>query len=281
MFELAQTTHTELLLKLAELEENYMPGTLAPDLRLGTIASAMDRLKEKLKTHRFNDAEEEIAFFKTVLPDFLSLGIYYTERFELESNLFFSTPKFQQKQVDHLLRKMGSFYKVQLEFLKYCRAGRKDQDTYFFLRESPARQQYTDPLATIIDGSFCTLHSVKLATLLAYSRLSHDMDFILSGNHEALTDPKNNLTILEWTDPKTGLVELIYSLKEKGAFNNGHADIKTITQYFEKVFSVRLENVSRSFQEIMSRKKGETTYLGKLQTALDNKVTELSQKSRR
>ena len=111
--------------------------------------------------------------------------------------------------------------------------------------------------------------------ILAYMRLADDA--ILQDENK--TDESLSLnakeTRLVWTDPKAGLVELIYSLKEQGSFNHGKADLKIITRYFERAFCVGLGNVSRTFQEIVCRKTGYALYLDSLKTSLISRIDEI------
>jgi hypothetical protein len=80
---------------------------------------------------------------------------------------------------------------------------------------------------------------------------------------------------LKWTDTKSGLVELGYSFKEKGTFNNGEVDLQSIFDYLEYVFFVHIDNPYRSFQEILSRKKGYTLYIDKLRDGFIHKIDEI------
>ena len=117
----------------------------------------------------------------------------------------------------------------------------------------------------MMDLSFCAIHSWKLAMIKAYTRLEKEIRF--NSSEKNLNAPafipgavsnnsgKEEAVRLEWTDPNMGLVELIHSLKRKGAFNHGKADLKSIAKYFEKVFHVKFSNLSKSFQDLLSRKR--------------------------
>ena len=121
------------------------------------------------------------------------------------------------------------------------------------------------------DPSYFTVYSLKIARILAYTHIEQDIRHIFLGR-EVETAPLPGEIKLEWTDSKAGLIELIYSLKEQGAFNNGKANLKTITRYFENIFSVRLGNSSSAFQEILERKKSYTNITDKLRDVFLKKV---------
>jgi hypothetical protein len=80
---------------------------------------------------------------------------------------------------------------------------------------------------------------------------------------------------LVWTASKQGLVELGYSLKAGGAFNNGQADLNMIFQYLQTVLSVQLGNVSSRFQKILYRSTGHTQYLDELKESLEHMINNL------
>jgi|SRR5450432_247262 len=116
-----------------------------------------------------------------------------------------------------------------------------------------------------------------ISTIERLASLAHAK--IHPGARGEQTETKQNLPSpipeecrLQWTYSKIGLVELIYSLKELGAFNNGKADLKSITQCFEYMFSIDLGNVSSSFQEILERKKGYTNITDKLREMFLKKI---------
>ncbi|GEP97703.1 RteC domain-containing protein [Chitinophaga cymbidii] len=73
--------------------------------------------------------------------------------------------------------------------------------------------------------------------------------------------PSQPLKTLKWKGPKVGLIEFARACKEIGALDETLQEIYTC---FETFFSIRLDNPSRTFQEILSRKKDESSYLQKL-----------------
>ena len=76
-----QKSHEELISKLEELDRNYSPQSLE-DQRLDLIITALEKIKKKLKSHQFASEKDEIHYFKSVLPETLSLHIYYTHVME-------------------------------------------------------------------------------------------------------------------------------------------------------------------------------------------------------
>lgn len=77
---------------------------------------------------------------------------------------------------------------------------------------------------------------------------------------------------LNWTDSKTDIVELIYSVKD--SIGNGKVSIKRITECFEHFFNVKIGNVYDIINDISMRKVNRTRYLNKI-TDNFQKVLEL------
>ncbi len=98
MLEFAQKLHDELLHELESQDRELELDPFAPDRRPAIIHAAIEKVKGKLKTHVFGKEEDEIYFFRRQLPLFLSLLIYYTERFKLGSAELFSGPQ-QKKRI--------------------------------------------------------------------------------------------------------------------------------------------------------------------------------------
>jgi hypothetical protein len=127
-------------------------------------------------------------------------------------------------------------------------------------------------LTAVMNPFFNAIYSNKIANMLAYIRLDHEiLQSFLPKKNEQPSCPPNECK-LEWTDSKAALTELVYALNEQGAFNHGHASIKEITAGIQSAFSVDLGNTSSCFQEILSRKSGYTIYLDKLKDKLNSRI---------
>ena len=278
MTEFAQQLYVEILLKLRE-----------SDQPLNLISESIDQIKQKLKSYQFTGEAEEIDFFKNRLPLFLSLFIYYSEKTAIECSERIGTEKSRIEYLELLFQKIDYFFKANEEFFNYYRFGKTKFDRYYFLRNNYLHNENLELPVFLMDSSFCTIYSWKLATIIAYGRLEKEIRFNcqekkVADDSTVFTDEgfgSSDMIKLIWTDPKMGLIELVYSLQEQGSFNNGKADIKTITRYFEKVFSVQLSNTSKSFQDILSRKKGYTTYLDKLRDKIVGRIDEIEDNNMR
>jgi RteC protein len=119
------------------------------------------------------------------------------------------------------------------------------------------------PLELILTG-------ISRLTILANTKMEPDMLSNHPGENSSITAPDN--LKLKWTYSKVGLAELIYALKELGVFNNGKAELKSITACFEYMFSIDLGNITSTFQEILQRKKGFTNITDRLREGFVKKI---------
>jgi hypothetical protein len=269
--------HDELKSKLQMLEDDPHSEKFRAERRMGLIIKTINQILKKLETHRFPTEKEEIVFFKSVLPSTISLLVYYNGKNDWESVERLGTQKAKQDYLEHLFRKINDFFKDNDELFKYYRSGRTNLDQYYFLPKRNLDGENFDLISSLMDPSFCTISCLKLAIFSGYASLEKNILEALNKKEDGAklrmkVWGENNIADsfdkLEWTFSKVALIELIYALKATGVFNDGKADLKTIARYFEKVFCVDLGNITRTYQEIISRKTGQTIFLDQLKEKL-------------
>jgi len=269
--------HDELKSKLQMLEDDPHSEKFRAERRMGLIIKTINQILKKLETHHFPTEKEEIVFFKSVLPSTISLLVYYNGKNDWESVERLGTQKAKQDYLEHLFRKINDFFKDNDELFKYYRSGRTNLDQYYFLPKRNLDGENFDLISSLMDPSFCTISCLKLAIFSGYASLEKNILEALNKKEDGAklrmkVWGENNIADsfdkLEWTFSKVALIELIYALKATGVFNDGKADLKTIARYFEKVFCVDLGNITRTYQEIISRKTGQTIFLDQLKEKL-------------
>ena len=174
MLVFAKKLHEELVSKLEELDRNYSMKNLE-DHRLDLITTAIEKIKHKLRTHTFVSNNEEIRFFKSVLPQTLSLYIYYSHVMEWDCIEKKGSEKAMYDFYDSIFTKAENFRKEQKEFYDYCRDGKTDLDRIYFLRNSPMNREKVYQIISITDPASPTVYCGILARFLAYSRLEHEL----------------------------------------------------------------------------------------------------------
>ena len=140
----AQQLHDELMTELDALtyqnEERH--GDTREQLRL--VWSAIDQLKTRLKTYQFETDDEEIDFFKNMLPKFLSQFIYYSEMSAIESCERFGSDKSLTDYIENLAFKFDCFFKNNEEFFNYCRFRKTLLDQHYFVRSEALKADQSD-----------------------------------------------------------------------------------------------------------------------------------------
>ena len=266
--------HEELLSKLAEMDKNYNPNDLF-DPRLSILITAIDQIKEKLLDHRFRSDEEEINYFKTVLPKTMALYIYYSERVEWDRIISLDSPERRYKFHDHIYSVAEDFRKEWVSLYEYYRDGKTHLDNLYFLRSSPFNRETRYSPGRIINPCSPPHHCVMLAVLLAYTRLEQEIKTTVSENKENVSPPRAGKVKLRWTGKQSELIELGYGLKEMGSFNNGAASLKDIFDGLGEAFDAETGNTSRLFQDIVGRKGSSTAYLDQMREKLRKRIDDL------
>jgi RteC protein len=266
--------HEELLSKLDELDKNYDPNNLF-DPRLRIVMTAIDQIKVKLLDHRFASDEEEIHYFKSVLPKTLALYIYYSERVQWDRIIMLDSPRQKYIFHDHIYSVAEDFRKEYSAVYEYYRDGKTDLDDLYFLRSSPLHRETTCSVGHIIDPCSPPYHSILLAILIAYTMLEFEVKICVAENDENALSGRHAKIKLRWTGKQSEIIELGYGLKEMGSFNNGTASLKEIFEYLGEVFGVETGNTSRLFQDIVGRKSGYTTFLDQMREKLLKRIQDM------
>ena len=266
--------HEELLVKLEELDKNYDPHNLL-DPRLRIVMTGIDQIKEKLIGYRFDSDEEEIHYFKSVLPKTMALYIYYFEKVQWDRIVRLDSPEQRYIFHDHIYSVAEDFRSEYAALYEYYRDGKTDLDDLYFLRSSPLNKQTTYALGRIIDPSSPPYYSILLAILIAYTMLEFEVKISIPEIKDSPLSDKSPKEKLWWTGKQSEIIELGYGLKEMGSFNNGKASLKEIFEYLGDVFHVETGNTSRLFQDIIGRKSGYTTFLDQMKEKLLRRIQDM------
>ena len=244
---------------------------------ISVIQTSLTLLKTAIAGYQFQNAEEEILFFKVWKPQISGLLMFYVRLYQIEKN-----------RIDKSLSSQCKYLKIELEnlqksflnnsFYEYYRAGRTELDNHYFIREnydilSDVRCHLLDR-----DTSFTTLHDSSVAEILADNRLieylSEEIEQLTEKLHLKFTSMVDN-KLLQWTDSKVALVEFIYALYAGKCFNNGNTSLKDIAFCCETLFNIEIGDFYRIFLEIRNRKKSRTQFLDKLRDQIIKMMDEL------
>jgi hypothetical protein len=237
------------------------------------IEDILKQLSDWLKNHAFETVQDEITFFKEVKPNIVAKLIFYKEVLLLIA----TQPIDKNKKVKHFEKKLDSinqFHRKNREFIKYIKSQSTQFDELYFTRKEYKDLILNDCIVINQDAKLCTSHDYLLAKVIAYELLALHVENRIDNLNKSCSIMNIQFNSnLHWTAKNVDLIELIYALHEAKVFDNGEADIKEITNVFEKAFQIELEDkVYGSFGDIKKRKTNQTRFLSHLQKVLETKI---------
>ncbi len=265
---------SELESKLLFLSLEFDKPLKRAEASILVITDTLKKLKSFVLRFKFTSDGEEIDFFKHRKPLILSKLIYYNEVYRIETRKPSGGEKMIRKYYQMELNKLKVFFEENVDFYGYYRTNSTFLDHKYFIRKNLDVKLSLDSFVFETDSRFSTSHDYKVAKIMANDLLEVYLnDELLKLNKQSeeqyrISTPKTKLI---WSDNKTSLIELIYALHCKGSFNNGIADIKEISAYFEAVFNVELGDVYRTYLEIKNR-SSRTKFLNTLEELLNQKM---------
>ena len=266
--------HAELLVELEELDRIYDP-MIINDPRLFLITEAIDQIKQKLTKYSFKNDEEEVYYFKHILPKTLSLYFYYKDKMDWDCIAVVGRDHARYTYHDRIFSQAENFRTDNKTFCDYCRDGKSELDYFYFSRKSHANREISYDVRQITDASAPPIHTELLAKYIAYTRLEFESKKIIEGYDKSLPPINSTVTRLKWTGKNIELNELGNALFETGSFNDGKATKKEIFDYLGKVFEVKLGNHNRVFHDVINRKGSSTAFLDLLKEKLIARIDEM------
>lgn len=268
-----KTLRLKLDEELRAIERSAENSIQIADQSYQAVEQALKSLKEFVLEYEFENAEEEIYFFKEIKTDFMQDAIYYLRLFYIESHKPAGSLSVITEYYNISLNGIGLFFERNQALYTYFRTGNTRYDREYFLRGNDSLAMIPEYILDI-DSRFSTIYSLKFAKIKAYERLGGYL-------HNALHELQyGNMKVsmkqggLKWTDSKVALIELAYALHARGAVDSGKAGIKQLISSLENAFNVELVNFYRVFMDISLRKKNRTPYLDSLKEYLDRYMIE-------
>lgn len=252
----------------------------APSMIL-MMENAFEELKALVSRYEFPTPEEEITFFKYTKPTLFSKLIYFRKIYYLEikrpiSN-FITIKAYLEKEHEQI----NGFCNKNAEFIQYYRSGQSCFDEYYFLRGRHEMDLNLESFYFERDPKFSTNFDFKVAKLLANDMLAAYLNCELSKlkyQEENGYQVDEELPSAQWTDKKTALGELIYSIHEEKSINAGMIEIKALATIFGRIFKVDLSDIYHIFLEIRGRKTNRTEFLNRLIKALTRRMDDADSK---
>lgn len=239
------------------------------------MENAFEELKVIVSAYEFSTQQEEVTFFKETKPKVFSKLIYLRKIYYLEVNRPVSNYTTIRTYLEKEHSQINDFCNKNVEFIQYYRSGQTCFDEFYFVRGRHEMDLNLESFYFERDPKFSTNFDFKVAKLLANDMLAAYLNCELSKlkyQEENGYQVDEELPPAQWTDKKTALGELIYSIHEEKSINAGMIEIKALATIFGRIFKVDLSDIYHIFLEIRGRKTNRTEFLSRLIKALTRRM---------
>lgn len=232
---------------------------------LTCVINTWAKVQEYIVQNDFQTEEDEIQFFKKVRPGLASKISFFSFLIRYQNSIAIS-----EEMKDGVVSDMRCHFRSIVNENKNCiyrlKRNNSEDDIRFFTRNYKGVPNNSLGYVALSNPKFSTFNSLLLELLQTNKMIEN---FIAQIENK----PTTQLSYLTWTDSKTDLIELMYSLHFKKSFNNGKVSIKDLANAFEQMFNVDLGSYYRVFHDIKDRMEP-TKYLDLLQSGLQSKIDE-------
>ncbi|MCO5268967.1 MAG: RteC domain-containing protein [Brumimicrobium sp.] len=234
-------------------------------------------LRKFMSNYQFKSEQEEINYFRNLKPELVATFTFYYKKSKIIKQHFFSDSEITKNYLQYELQKVEKFHLQHLDFISYYNSGQTNFDEILFLRKNldlstiPSYILLRDDLGHTTNGDYLVTKLLLNAKLYKFIQKE-----LIVPTEESLHQ-ENTKTIksgLNWTAPKSALIELSYALFCKGAINNGDVEIKQLISQFELFFNIELGDPYRHFTNIKQRKKSSAIFLESLTDSLTQYMNE-------
>lgn len=264
-----------------EIETSYIDYDVssekAPHM-INFIRPLFEELREFIHQYTFQDANEEILFFKEIKPLILNKLIYFNDIYLLEIRKPNGSKDVLKEYYKNKQTVITKFCNANLDFYQYYRSKATHLDRYYFLRGHENYKLCHNCGILDKDPLFSTCCDHRVAKMLAYDMLEIYLQQRLQDveRMEVIETSRASLpdNPFRWTGTKIAAIELGYAIYASGVLNNGNADIKEIMTYLEASFKIDLGDYYRTYLTIRERKRDRTAFLNSLIEKLLRKMDE-------
>ncbi|EQB90458.1 RteC domain-containing protein [Elizabethkingia anophelis] len=224
-------------------------------------------LKSIVSEFDFENAADEIYFFKYLKPYFVSEYIYFSTLLNIEVLKPKADPKALKKYYDKELLKMKQYQLKHQHFYDYYYRGATYLDHKYFVRSGYDLKMKLPENLYNYDDRFTTSHDQYVSCFLAYEKLKIHLSKSIKEEDSAIS--YDTAIKLSWSSSKVALVELLYALYKSKSINNGNLELSQLIRWAEHNFNLELGNYHKTIGEIRGRKNSRTKFLSFLSDHLD------------
>lgn len=242
--------------------------TIAEEILMETD-TAVRNLKKLVSQYKFVDWRDEINFFKSTKPKFVSIFIYYSKVLGIESSRPYADPSVLISYYEKERSNLMYFYEENKDFISYYRRNASYLDKKYFVRFKFDFKLKLSPEFYNYDQEFSTSHDQHVSQILANDLLDQYLSAKISSDTVIEKKVFQN-SPLEWTAPKVALTELLYALYQTKCFNAGQCEASDVFRWAETALNVNLGNYHKTLAEIKLRKNDRTRFLKLIQQNMQN-----------
>jgi len=241
-----------------------------------TIAQRhLNELKQYVTTTEFTSLDDEIFFFKSVKPLFLTPFLYHRKIHLIELNRPVGSPAIQEAYLQGQIHRVKHFFDKYTSFYQYYRTEDTSKDLQYYTRGHLSEMAMQYPFATEADPTFCTGYDYLLARIQANDLTNIYLNrAVFALQHPEETAAQAEQPELQWTSASVDLAEFLYGAVADGFINNGKTPISTLARIFGKIFNVNLTFIHKKLEEIRNRKKNRTVFWDRGKRSLQRKIEE-------
>lgn len=233
-------------------------------------------MREVINRNKFASIEDEVYFFKFVLPDIISeLKLSKTIKkhvYKLKN----TNEEFALSFIKNQIRKKKKGLDKFILLIEYYDEGSTLNDLTWFTVSHLQLNHSSVGWSSVLNEKYSTNMNVKVAKMRYYQKL---IDFyqrkirIKSALIFENTKYIKNQSQLKWTGTKSEFTELVYALSKSKVINHGQAKLSEISNQMSSVFQTATDiNIYSVFDEIKKRKKEPTKFLNEMQKSLNDEI---------
>lgn len=233
----------------------------------------LNEAKELVSEKGFLNKEEEINFFKNIKPQILGKLIFYNKVYRIETSCPTKGGEIYTRYFQGEQKKLNKEFKeffIDSDFYRYVKSGRTDLDEKYYRLGQIDIMEGLNSYVFEIDQHFSTYYDYKVAHIQADDLLYNYIQQRLNpeDNNDVLLQIAETKDIL-WTQTKNALIELIYALHAVDAISHGKLGIRKISNVFQILFHISLNDLHNSFHRMKTRSGSRTLFIDQLKYSLE------------
>jgi hypothetical protein len=238
---------------------------------------ALKRLRAHISDLKFKDKSEEIPIFKYIKPSFYQWQIYYTELYNIETNLPHGNAEKQADFLEQELLYIDRFFRKYAFLYQYYKLNATELDNLYFVRGAEM-QSILLPEVPDLDPEFSTSCDYLFSKFKAFEALKDwllERLLLLKKKHidPQLLTGSLHVGDMNWTGDTIDLAEVGLGFYHTGKLNNGTAGLGEIFRWLEEIFHVNIGVPAKRFAELRKRKRlSRTRYLNEMRNSLNLKM---------